>query len=47
MRNYRYIWRVRLGECRGVLRWDGNELRFQKFGRRRVAYHGLPETACE
>jgi mRNA-degrading endonuclease RelE of RelBE toxin-antitoxin system len=47
MRNYRDIWRVRLGEYPGVFRWDGSELRFLKFVHRRVVYHGLPETARE
>jgi mRNA-degrading endonuclease RelE of RelBE toxin-antitoxin system len=47
MRNYRDLWRLRIGEYRGVYRWDGHELRFLKFGHRRAVYHGLPENARE
>jgi mRNA-degrading endonuclease RelE of RelBE toxin-antitoxin system len=47
MRNYRNVWRIRIGDYRGVFRLDGDEIRFVKFGHRRTIYHGIREAARE
>lgn len=37
------LWTIKIGQFRGICRWDGSELRFIRFGRFDQVYYGLPK----
>jgi mRNA-degrading endonuclease RelE of RelBE toxin-antitoxin system len=37
------LWTLKVGRFRGILRWDGQEVRFVRFGHRRDVYRRLPK----
>ena len=39
----RDLWTLKAGAYRGIFRWDGQEIRFIRFGHRRSVYERLPK----
>ena len=39
----RGLWTLKAGPYRAIFRWDGNELRFIRFGHRASVYSSLPK----
>jgi mRNA-degrading endonuclease RelE of RelBE toxin-antitoxin system len=39
----RAVWTLKVGRYRGIFRWDGNEVRFIRFGPRGQVYVSLPK----